>query len=147
MIDITQKPNMYRTSTAEGSIILKKQTIRAIKERNIAKGDVIETSKIAAIMAVKNTPQIIPLTHNIPITGVKVEHEIGDTYIRVRVTVKTTYKTGVEMEALAGVTAALLTIWDMVKSLEKDEKGQYPTTRIDNIRVLEKLKESEGETS
>ncbi len=143
MIDITRKPDILRISIAEGTISLKRQTIRAIKERNIAKGDVIETSKIAAIMAVKNTPQIIPLTHNIPITGVKVEHEIGDTRIRVRVTVKTTYKTGVEMEALAGVTAALLTIWDMVKSMEKDEEGQYPTTRIENVRVLEKRKTGE----
>lgn len=143
MIDITRKPDILRISIAEGTISLKRQTIRAIKERNIAKGDVIETSKIAAIMAVKNTPQIIPLTHNIPITGVKVEHEIGDTHIRVRVTVKTTYKTGVEMEALAGVTAALLTIWDMVKSMEKDEEGQYPTTRIENVRVLEKRKTGE----
>ncbi len=143
MIDITRKPDIPRISIAEGTIALKRQTIRAIKERSIAKGDVIETSKIAAIMAVKNTPQIIPLTHNIPITGVKVEHEIGDTRIRVRVTVKTTYKTGVEMEALAGVTAALLTIWDMVKSMEKDEEGQYPTTRIENVRVLEKRKTGE----
>ncbi len=140
MIDITQKPDTLRISIAEGTITLTKQTIRAIKEQRIAKGDVIETSKIAAIMAVKNTPQIIPLAHNIPITGVKVEHEIGDTHIRVRVTVKTTYKTGVEMEALVGVAAALLAIWDMVKSLEKDEEGQYPITRIENIRVLEKHK-------
>ncbi|MCD6301671.1 MAG: cyclic pyranopterin monophosphate synthase MoaC, partial [Staphylothermus sp.] len=96
---------------------------------------------IAAIQAVKKTPELIPLCHNIPITNVKVEYEfLGEDKIKVRVRVKTTSKTGVEMEALTGVALALLNIWDMVKKYEKDEKGQYPETWIEYIKVIEKIK-------
>jgi len=141
MVDITSKEVTYREAIAEGIIKLKRETIRMIKEGKIEKGDVFSVATIAAILAVKNTPNIIPLTHNIPITSVKVNYEfIGEDSILVRVTVKTTAKTGVEMEALTGVSAALLTIWDMVKKYEKDERGQYPTTVITNIRVVHKIK-------
>jgi len=141
MVDITSKEVTYREATAEGIIKLKRETIRMIKEGKIEKGDVFSVATIAAILAVKNTPNIIPLTHNIPITSIKVNYEfIGEDSILVRVTVKTTAKTGVEMEALTGVSAALLTIWDMVKKYEKDERGQYPTTVITNIRVVHKIK-------
>jgi len=141
MVDITSKEVTYREAIAEGMIKLKRETIRMIKEGKIEKGDVFSVATIAAILAVKNTPNIIPLTHNIPITSVKVNYEfIGEDSILVRVTVKTTAKTGVEMEALTGVSAALLTIWDMVKKYEKDERGQYPTTVITNIRVVHKIK-------
>ncbi len=141
MVDITSKEVMYREAIAEGVIKLKKETIRMIKEGKIEKGDVFSVATIAAILAVKNTPNIIPLTHNIPITSVNVDYEFkDDDSILVRVTVKTNAKTGVEMEALAGVSAALLTIWDMVKKYEKNEKGQYPTTLITNIKVINKIK-------
>ncbi len=141
MVDITGKEIVYREAVAEGVIRLKPETIKRIREGNVEKGDVLTVSKIVATQAVKKTPDLIPLCHNIPITHVNVEYEfIGEDKIKVRVTVKTTAKTGVEMEALTGVSMALLNIWDMVKKYEKDEKGQYPDTWIEYIRVVKKTK-------
>jgi cyclic pyranopterin phosphate synthase len=95
---------------------------------------------VAAINGVKNTPFLLPLTHNIPITSVKVDYEFLDDGVRVYVNVKTTAQTGVEMEALVGAVMALLNIWDMVKKYEKNEAGQYPYTVINDVRVIEKVK-------
>jgi len=89
---------------------------------------------------VKNTPALIPMCHAIPISAIAVDFREGDGFIEASVRVKSSGKTGVEMEALTGVSVALLTIWDMVKSAEKDEQGQYPATRIADIRVIEKRK-------
>jgi len=140
MVDITGKPFVYREAVAEGFIKLRKKTLDLIRRGGVEKGDVLETARIAATLAVKNTPQAIPLCHPIPITSVNVFFSIEEKGVRVKVIVKTEAQTGVEMEALHGVSVALLTIWDMVKKYEKDEKGQYPYTRIDNIHVLSKLK-------
>ncbi len=143
MIDITSKKEVYREATAEGIIKLRKETVKRILEGRVEKGDVFTISKIAAINAVKKTPELIPLCHNIPITHVNVEFEIlDDERIMCRVTVRTTAKTGVEMEALTGVSTALLNVWDLVKKYEKDENGQYPFTRIDSIRVVSKIKKN-----
>jgi len=145
MIDITRKPVVYREATAEGTIKLRKTTIERIREGGIEKGDVFEAAKIAALNAVKKTPELLPYCHPIPITSVKTVFELVDEdKIRVLVTVKTSWKTGVEMEALAGATAALLTIWDMVKKYEKDGEGQYPYTEISRVRVVEKKKGNPG---
>lgn len=141
MIDISHKPDVARVAVAEGIIKLKPETVKLIKDERIEKGNVAEAAKIAAMMAVKNTPHILPYCHPIPITSVKVNIEYGEDMVKVTVEVKATYKTGVEMEALTGVSAALLTIWDMVKKYEKDDKGQYPFTRISDIRVVLKSKE------
>jgi len=100
----------------------------------------LATAQIAGILAVKRTPELIPLCHPIPITGVDITFDFGEDYIEVTCEVRAYYKTGVEMEALTGVTVALLAIWDMVKAVEKDEKGQYPYTRIENVHVVEKVK-------
>jgi len=140
MIDVTGKDEIYREATATGFIRLKPSTLDAIKRGLVEKGDVISVSTIAAILGVKETPRLLPLTHNIPITGVNVDFSILEDGIRVYVTVKTTAKTGVEMEALTGAVMALLNIWDMVKKYEKDEAGQYPSTVITDIRVVEKKK-------
>ncbi len=140
MVDITTKEIVRREAVAEGFIKLRNETIRRVREGRIEKGDVFSVATIAAIMAVKNTPNIVPLTHNIPITSVKVDYEVMDEGIKVIVAVKTDAKTGVEMEALTGVMAALLAIWDMVKKYEKDERGQYPWTRITDVRVVSKVK-------
>lgn len=143
MADITKKEESYREAWATGFIKLRPETIELIKKGLVEKGDVFSVSTVAAINAVKLTPHILPLTHNIPITGVNVKFDIVDGEgIRVDVKVKTTAKTGVEMEALVGVAVALLNIWDMVKKYEKDEKGQYPHTEIRSIRVVEKIKEA-----
>lgn len=145
MVDITEKPEVYREATARGFIRLRRETVRAIVEGRVPKGDVITVAKTAAILAVKRTWELIPLCHPIPITAVDVGIEVRDGGLEVVVTVKSSGKTGVEMEALTGASIALLTIWDMVKALEKDERGQYPTTAIEEIRVVEKLKRPEPE--
>lgn len=141
MVDVSSKPDVFREATAEGFIKLKKETLRLIKEGPVEKGDVFSASSIAAIIAVKKTPELLPLTHNIPVTHVSTAYEVLDDGVKVTVTVKTSAKTGVEMEALTGVAVALLNIWDMVKKYEKNEFGQYPETCISYIRVLKKTKE------
>ncbi len=140
MVDVTAKDTVFRKARAEGFIKLGRETIEAIRENRVAKGDVLTTANVAAVMAVKKTPELIPMCHPLPITGVKVEFEVLDEGIKASCEVKCTAKTGVEMEALTGVSVALLTIWDMVKSLEKVD-GQYPHTAIEWIRVVEKVKE------
>ncbi|MEM0000631.1 MAG: cyclic pyranopterin monophosphate synthase MoaC [Desulfurococcaceae archaeon] len=140
MIDVTSKNEAYREATATGFIRLKRDTVELIKRNLVEKGDVLTISSVAAINAVKQTPHILPLTHNIPITGVDVKFNVEDDGVKVYVKVKTTAKTGVEMEALVGVAVALLNVWDMVKKYEKDEKGGYPYTEITEIKVLEKIK-------
>ena len=140
MVDITSKDVTVRIAVAEGQIKLKKDTIKSIKNNKITKGNVLTTAQIAAIQAVKKTPNMIPLCHQLPINKIDIEFEIKDDSIIVICTVKTESKTGVEMEALTGVSVALLTIWDMVKSNEKDSSGQYPNTEIGPIRVIKKEK-------
>lgn len=141
MVDISSKEEVSRLAKASGEIQLKPETIEAIKNKTIIKGSVLETARIASIMAIKNTSSVIPMCHQIPITGIDVQFDMDHDTVKVTVDVRTVGKTGVEMEALHGVSVALLTIWDMVKSAEKDDTGNYPFTAIKNIRVLEKIKE------
>jgi len=141
MVDITPKPEVYREATAKGRIRLKPQTIRLIKECKIAKGDPFEVAKVAGILAAKNTSSLIPLCHPLPLTNVDLSLKIVDgSAVEVEATVKTKAQTGVEMEALVAVSVALLTVWDMTKQYEKDAKGQYPTTVIEDVRVVKKIK-------
>jgi cyclic pyranopterin phosphate synthase len=140
MVDISEKREIPRLARAAGEIILSRETIEKIKSGNVEKGNVLATARVAAVLAIKKTPEIIPMCHQIPITAIDADFEIGEGRISAEVEVRTVGKTGVEMEALTGVSAALLTIWDMVKSAEKDEGGNYPHTSIQNIRVLEKIK-------
>lgn len=142
IVDITAKPPVHRTATATGLIRLKESTVESIRSGRVKKGNVISTARVAAILAIKDTPRLIPFCHLILITSADVLFEIQQTAVRATVTVTSVGKTGVEMEALVGVSAALLNVWDMVKYLEKDETGNYPSTEIDDIRVVEKRKES-----
>ncbi len=142
MIDITAKPVVYRQATATGKIIVKEETISRIKSGDIEKGDPISISRVSAVLAAKATSAIIPLCHPLSLSNVQISENFGDGEISVTVTVKAAAKTGVEMEALTAVSAALLTIWDMTKQYEKDKAGQYPTTRIEDIRVIRKTKET-----
>jgi len=140
MIDVSDKEIVHREAEASGVIRLKKTTLDAIRERKVKKGDPLQAAEIACILAVKKTPELIPLCHPIPITSANVEFEVKGGSISARCHVSADYKTGVEMEALTGVAVALLTIWDMVKYLEKDEEGQYPSTVITDVKVEEKRK-------
>jgi cyclic pyranopterin phosphate synthase len=141
MVDISGKPETFREATATGTIRLKLETVKLIKEGKITKGDPIHTAKIAGILAAKRTSTIIPLCHPLPLTNVEVDVTFEDNKtLRVTVKVKTKAPTGVEMEALTAASASLLTIWDMVKQYEKDAEGQYPSTAIENICVVKKIK-------
>ncbi|MBS71489.1 MAG: cyclic pyranopterin monophosphate synthase MoaC [Thermoplasmata archaeon] len=140
IVPVGHKPIVSRDAVASGLLHLSESSSGAIIDGLVAKGDVLEASTIAAIQAVKETPRIIPHCHVIPIEGCNVSWSWEGTSLRCTVAVSAHWKTGVEMEALAGVTSGLLCAWDMVKSMEKDEDGQYPNTRIDSIEVIEKVK-------
>ena len=142
MVDVSVKDEIYREATASGVIILRRDTIRAIAEGTTIKGNVLATARVAATLAIKDTARIIPMCHSIPVHGIDIEFEQTEETITARVKVISSGKTGVEMEALTGVSVALLTIWDMVKSAEKDKNGQYPVTKIQEIKVEEKRKGS-----
>lgn len=141
MVDITAKGEVKRMARAEGTIHLRPDTVAAIRAGTTLKGNVLATARIAATLAVKQTPLLIPLCHQIPIGAITVDFSDTDQSITTTVMVTSYGRTGVEMEALTGVSVALLTIWDMVKSAEKDEHGQYPVTGISDIKVIEKRKE------
>jgi cyclic pyranopterin phosphate synthase len=140
MVDVGAKAEVRREAVAAGRIRLRKETLEAIRTGEVVKGNVLATAHVAATLAVKDTPRLIPMCHAIPVTSVEVSFDQQEDAIEVTVTVRSVGRTGVEMEALTGVAVALLTIWDMVKSAEKDGRGQYPVTRIEDIRVLEKRK-------
>ena len=140
MVDIGRKPNVPRRAVATGRIRLKPSTIRAIRARHVEKGDPLPTAEVAALQAMKAVWQVLPHTHPIPITSASVTFNVRSDRIAVTTAVEATYKTGVEMEALYGATVALLTIWDMVKAHEKDAQGQYPSARIEGVRVVSKEK-------
>ena len=140
MVDISGKSEVAREAIASGRIRLRPATLAAIREGTVVKGNVLATARVAATLAVKNTSNIIPMCHPIPLSSITVDFDECEGYIEATVVVKMTGRTGVEMEALTGVSVALLTIWDMVKSAEKDADGQYPCTAISDIRVVEKRK-------
>jgi cyclic pyranopterin phosphate synthase len=144
MADIGGKEDQVRSAKAVGRITLKPETIQRIKNNSIEKGDVTSCAQIAGILSAKKTCEIIPLCHSIPITNVAVKLEFEGSDVVVTSEVSAVAKTGVEMEALTATTSALLTVWDMTKKYEKDEKGQYPSTTITEIRVLRKTKESKN---
>lgn len=140
MVDITGKPVVAREATAEGFLRLQPATLRALAEGRGPKGDPFPAAQVAGILAAKATPQLIPFCHPLPLSGIDVTLAREAEGVRCRATVRTDARTGVEMEALAAVTGALLTVWDMTKALEKDETGNYPGTAIESIRVLSKTK-------
>ncbi|MFA0821760.1 MAG: cyclic pyranopterin monophosphate synthase MoaC [Methanomethylovorans sp.] len=140
MVDVSEKEIVDRRAIASGEILLSDSTIERIKNGTVEKGNVLSTARTAAILGVKRTPELVPMCHQIPITGVDVNFTFEKNSLVANVEVRSLGRTGVEMEALTGVSVALLTVWDMVKSIEKDDTGNYPHTSIRNIRVLEKVK-------
>lgn len=141
MVDVSGKDVVHRVATATGRIYLRRETVDAVREGRIRKGDPLTVAEVASIQAVKKTPDLIPLCHNVPIGSVDTSFRLGESHIEAKCTVTADYRTGVEMEALTGVAVALLNIWDMVKYLEKDSDGQYPDARITDVKVTEKWKE------
>lgn len=140
VVDITQKKVVLRSAIATGILKLSQKSLDAISSNQVKKGNVIEASTIAAIQAVKETPRIIPHCHPIPLEGCKVDWELLENALHCTVSVTAHYKTGIEMEAITGVCAGLLCALDMVKSHEKDADGQYPSSEICQVRIVEKYK-------
>jgi len=140
MVDIGRKPDVPRRAVARGEIHLRPETVRAIREGRVAKGDPLAAAEVAGLQAVKSTWQALPHCHPIPLTSASVEFDVRRDRVECTTTVEATYKTGVEMEALYGCAVSLLTVWDMVKAREKDARGQYPSARIEGVRVVAKQK-------
>lgn len=131
MVDVTGKDKSARSAVAAGSVVTTAEVVGLIDSGRTIKGDVLAAARIAAIMAVKHTPDIIPLCHPIAIGGVQVELVTAANRVDIQVSVKTADRTGVEMEALTAVCAAGLTVIDMIK-------GTDPEATIEQVRVLEK---------
>lgn len=132
MVDVSAKADTAREAVAEALVVMQPATLRLILEGAVPKGDVIAAARIAGIMAAKKTPDLIPLCHPLPITGAALEFEpLSDDTLRIEAAVRTTGKTGVEMEALTAAAVAALTIYDMCKAAEKG-------IRIEGLRLLEK---------
>jgi cyclic pyranopterin phosphate synthase len=138
MIDVGAKPETSREAVAEGFIAMQSATVAMVRGSTLPKGNALETSRVAAILAAKNTPQIIPLCHPLLITHASCEFEFAADSIRVQARVRCTGRTGVEMEALTACVAALLTIYDMTKGVDD-------SLEISNIRLLEKRGGKSGE--
>nr|WP_115995662.1 cyclic pyranopterin monophosphate synthase MoaC [Cohnella lupini] len=121
MVDVSDKAVTARVAVAEGQVTMAPETLRRILERSIAKGDVLAVAQIAGIQAAKKTSDWIPMCHPLPLTGVNIHFaDNGQDMLTITAEVKTTGKTGVEMEALTAVSAAALTVYDMCKALQKD---------------------------
>jgi cyclic pyranopterin phosphate synthase len=134
MVDVSAKADTVREATAKGAVLMSADTLKlATKPRRNdgAKGDVLTTAQLAGIMAAKRTYELVPLCHPLPITGIEVDMKPGKGAIEITATVRTTAKTGVEMEALTAVSVAALTVYDMLKAAQKD-------MRIGEIRLVRK---------
>ena len=131
MVDVSEKDDTKRIAVAFGKICMKKETLVSIQNQEIKKGDVLGVAQVSAIMAAKRTFETIPMCHPILLTGADADFKIVEDGIEIRMTVKTTGKTGVEMEALSGVCAAALTIYDMCKGIDR-------AMCIESICLLEK---------
>ncbi|HHD2753842.1 TPA: cyclic pyranopterin monophosphate synthase MoaC [Clostridium perfringens] len=140
MVDVSNKNETERVAIATGTVKASKETIELIKLGQIGKGDVLGVARVAGIMAMKNTSNLIPMCHPIMITGSNIEFEIDSdkNEIIITATTKVIHKTGVEMEALTGVSVAALTIYDMCKAVDK-------RMIIDNIHLVKKLGGKSGE--
>ncbi len=131
MVDVTEKAASDRTAVAAGSLRTSAQVVELISTGGLAKGDALATARVAGILAAKRTSGLIPLCHQLALTGVDVAFTVGETDVDITATVHTTDRTGVEMEALTAVSVAALTLYDMIKAVD-------PAACIDDIRVLRK---------
>ncbi|HEY9440515.1 MAG TPA: cyclic pyranopterin monophosphate synthase MoaC [Streptomyces sp.] len=131
MVDVSKKDVTARTARASGRVLVSPRVIELLRGEGMPKGDALATARIAGIMGAKRTPDLIPLCHPLAVSGVKVDLDVADDAVEIRATVKTTDRTGVEMEALTAVSVAALTVIDMVKAVDKGAV-------ITDVRVDEK---------
>ena len=138
MVDVTEKAVTDRVAVAAGRVYMNAETLAAVKEGRIKKGDVLAVAQVAGIMAAKRTWDNIPMCHPVPLTGVDISFEFEETAVAIRASARCKAETGVEMEALSAVSAAALTIYDMCKALQRD-------IEISDIRLLYKAGGKSGE--
>ena len=134
MVNVGAKPIQRRRAVAEGKLVCQPVTIRALKKNALPKGDVLTVAQIAGIQAAKRTSELIPLCHSLALNHVEIDFKIRATAIEIICAAETSAQTGVEMEALTGVSVAALTLYDMCKAVDK-------TMRIEGVRVVKKIKE------
>ncbi|MGW1378935.1 cyclic pyranopterin monophosphate synthase MoaC [Streptomyces sp. NPDC002446] len=140
MVDVSAKDVTARTARARGRVLVSPQVIELLRGEGMPKGDALATARIAGIMGAKRTPELIPLCHPLAVSGVKVDLSLTDEAVEIAATVKTTDRTGVEMEALTAVSVAALTVVDMIKAVDK-------AAVISDIRVEEKTGGKSGDWS
>ena len=138
MVDVTEKNETFRTAAAAATVHMLPETVEAIRTGGVYKGDVLAVAQVAAIMAAKNTAQIIPMCHPLLIGGVDIRFRLEEASVEILAQVKCKGETGVEMEALCAVSAAALTVYDMCKALQKDME-------ITDIRLLQKTGGKSGD--
>ncbi|OBJ70167.1 cyclic pyranopterin monophosphate synthase MoaC [Mycobacterium sp. 1274756.6] len=131
MVDVTEKSSTRRSAVAAGVFRTSAQVVQLISSGGLPKGDALATARLAGIMAAKRTSELIPLCHQLALSGVDVQFGIGATDIEITATVRSTDRTGVEMEALTAVSVAGLTLYDMVKAVDR-------AATLDDVRVLRK---------
>ena len=140
MVDVSEKDVTARTATATGRVLVSPRVVELLRGEGVPKGDALATARIAGIMGAKRTPDLIPLCHPLAVSGVKVELTVADDAVEILARVRTTDRTGVEMEALTAVTVAALTVVDMVKAVDK-------AAVITDVRVEEKSGGRSGDWS
>jgi len=142
MVDVGDKPESERVAVAAGEITMRPETLAIVRQGSLAKGDVLTVAQLAGILGAKRTSELIPLCHPLPLSQIDVSLALDDNLpgVTITATVRTTARTGVEMEALTAVAVAALTVYDMAKAVEK-------TMRIQNIRLLEKRGGRSGDVS
>jgi cyclic pyranopterin phosphate synthase len=140
MVDVSTKGETVRIATARGRVVMRPETLRLIQSGGVTKGDVLAIAQVAGVMGAKRTPDLIPLCHPLPITGVDLSFELDEAASAVEITASARIvgKTGVEMEALTAVATAALTVYDMCKAVDKDMV-------IDQIRLIHKVGGKSGE--
>lgn len=136
MVDVSAKADTAREATASGAVRMRSETLAHIRQGSIAKGDVLAVAQVAGVMAAKQTPQMIPMCHTLLLTGVDLtfaleDMDAGEAKVTITATVRTVGKTGAEMEALAAVSIAALTVYDMCKAVDR-------AMEIDSVRLLRK---------
>ncbi|HEY9292561.1 MAG TPA: cyclic pyranopterin monophosphate synthase MoaC [Microlunatus sp.] len=119
MVDVSAKESTARVATASGVVRLSAEAVAALRDRTVPKGDALAVARIAGIQGAKKTPDLIPLCHPLPLSGVDIDLQVADEGVRIRATVRTTGRTGVEMEALTSVSVAALSVIDMIKAIDR----------------------------
>jgi cyclic pyranopterin monophosphate synthase len=140
MVDVSGKAATHRSATARGRVLVAPETADLLRRGEMPKGDVLAVARIAGIMAAKRTPDLVPLCHPLAISGVSVDLEVADDAVDIAATVRTTDRTGVEMEALTSVSVAALTVYDMIKAVDKH-------ATITDVRVERKSGGKSGDWS